>query len=158
MMFLILVRLLLLVLVLVAMMLTPPTPLSQLLWSLLCPLCLQLLISSMRASPTMRSPCWRESSVSCTSSVRRGGDHLGASSSAATPPTSSLTGSRGRSLTPPPTSTTTLSGMIIARVTTRRSTALGIRRRRNFRRSCPTRVLPSVTSTSPVMTPPVRRV
>jgi hypothetical protein len=35
---LLLVRILLLVLVLVAMMLTPPTPLSHLLWSLLCPL------------------------------------------------------------------------------------------------------------------------
>jgi hypothetical protein len=38
MMLLLLVRLLLLVLVLVAMMLTPPTPLSHLLWCLSCPL------------------------------------------------------------------------------------------------------------------------
>jgi hypothetical protein len=38
MMLLMLVRLLLLVLLLVAMMLTPPTPLSHLLWSLPCPL------------------------------------------------------------------------------------------------------------------------
>jgi uncharacterized integral membrane protein len=58
MMLLILVSLLLLVLVLVAMMLTPPTPLSHLLWSLLCPLWLQFLMSSTRASQMMRSPCW----------------------------------------------------------------------------------------------------
>jgi hypothetical protein len=58
MMPLLLVRLLLLVLVLVAMWLTPPILLIHLLWSLLCPLCLQLLMSSMRASPMMRSPCW----------------------------------------------------------------------------------------------------
>jgi hypothetical protein len=58
MMLLLLVRLLLLVLMLVAMMLTPPTPLYHLLWSLLCPLWSQLLLSSTRASSTMRSPCW----------------------------------------------------------------------------------------------------
>jgi hypothetical protein len=58
MMFLLLVTLLLLVLVLVAMMLTPPTPLSHPLWSLLCPLWLQLLMSSTRATPMTRSPCW----------------------------------------------------------------------------------------------------
>jgi hypothetical protein len=50
-------KLLLLVLVLMAMMLTPPTPLSHLLWSLPCPLWPQLLMSSMRVSPMMRSSC-----------------------------------------------------------------------------------------------------
>jgi hypothetical protein len=39
-----------------AMMLTPPTQ-SLLLWSLLCLLLLQLLMSSTRASPTMRLLC-----------------------------------------------------------------------------------------------------
>jgi hypothetical protein len=72
---------------------------------LFCPLCLQLLMSNMRASLMMRSPYWRESSMPCTSPARRGGDHLGAASSAVTPPTSSLTARRGRDLTPP-TSTT----------------------------------------------------
>jgi hypothetical protein len=43
---------------LVVMWLTPPTLLTYLLWSLLCLLCLQLLMSSTRASPTTRSPCW----------------------------------------------------------------------------------------------------
>jgi hypothetical protein len=57
MMHLLLVRLLLLVLVLVAMMLTPQKPMSHLLWSLSCPPWPQLLMSSMRASPMMRSPC-----------------------------------------------------------------------------------------------------
>jgi hypothetical protein len=42
---------------LVAMMLTPPTPLSHLLWSLPCPLWLQLLMNSTRVSSMMRSPC-----------------------------------------------------------------------------------------------------
>jgi hypothetical protein len=46
------------VLVLVAMWLTPPTLLTHLLWSLLCPPCVQLLMSSTRASQTTRSPCW----------------------------------------------------------------------------------------------------
>jgi hypothetical protein len=41
-----------------AMMLTAPTPLSHLHWSLPCLLWPQLLISNTRASPTMRSPCW----------------------------------------------------------------------------------------------------
>jgi hypothetical protein len=50
-------KLLFLVLVLMAMMLTPPTPLSHLLWSLPCPLWPQLLMSSMRVSPMMRSSC-----------------------------------------------------------------------------------------------------
>jgi hypothetical protein len=59
-MLLLLVRLLLLVLVLVAMMITPPTPLSHLLWSLLCLLWPHLLMSSTRASSTMRSPCWQK--------------------------------------------------------------------------------------------------
>jgi hypothetical protein len=71
----------------VAMMLTPPAPLSYLLWSLPCPLWLHLLMSSTRASLTMRSPYWRESSTPYTSSTRRGGDHLGATLSAVTPPT-----------------------------------------------------------------------
>jgi hypothetical protein len=43
---------------LVAMKLTPPTPLSHLLWSLSYLLWPQLLMSSMRASPMMRSSCW----------------------------------------------------------------------------------------------------
>jgi hypothetical protein len=41
---------------LMAMMLTRPVPLSHLLWSLPYPLWLQLLMSSMRASPMTRSP------------------------------------------------------------------------------------------------------
>jgi hypothetical protein len=36
----------------------PPTLLTHLLWSLSCPLWTQLLMSSMRASPMMRSPYW----------------------------------------------------------------------------------------------------
>jgi hypothetical protein len=55
---LLLVRLLLLVLMLVAMWLTPPILLTHLLWSLFYLLYLQLLMSSTRASPMMRSPCW----------------------------------------------------------------------------------------------------
>jgi hypothetical protein len=47
---------LLLVLVLVVMWLTPPTLLTHMLWSLFCLPCLQLLMSSMRASPMTRSP------------------------------------------------------------------------------------------------------
>jgi hypothetical protein len=74
MMLLLLVRLFLLVLMLVAMWLTPPTLLTHLLWSLPYPLCPQLLMSSTRASPMTRSPCWRETSEPCTSSARRG-DH-----------------------------------------------------------------------------------
>jgi hypothetical protein len=35
----------------------PPTLLTHLLWSLLCLLWPQLLMSSMRVSPTTRSPC-----------------------------------------------------------------------------------------------------
>jgi hypothetical protein len=128
------VRLLLLVLMLVAMWLIPPTLLTHLLWSLLCLPCVQLLMSSTRASPTMRSPCWQESSELCTGSAMRGGGLLGAVSSAATPPTSSPTTLRGRSSTPP-TSTTTITGTTPAtRVRSRRSTALGIRIKRNSRR------------------------
>jgi hypothetical protein len=133
MMLLLLVRLLLLVLILVVMMLTPPT-LSHMLWCLPCLHWLQLLMSSMRVSQTMRSPCWQESSASCTGSAMRVGDHLGAASSAGTPPTSSPTTPRGRSLTPPPTSMTTPSRMTTARVMTRRSTASGTKRRRSSKR------------------------
>jgi hypothetical protein len=122
----------LLVLVLMVMWLTPPTLPTHLLWSLLCLPCLQLLMSSMRASQTMRSPCWRESSAPCTNSTGRGGDLLGAASSAVTPPTSSPIAPRGRSLTPPPTSTTTPSRTTTARAMTR-STAPGTTRR-SFRR------------------------
>jgi hypothetical protein len=106
----------------------PINTLSHLLWSLPCLLWPQLLMSSMRASPTTRSPCWRESSMPCTSSRRRGVDHLRATSSATTPLTSSSTAPRGRSLTPPPTSMTTPSRTTIARAMTRRCTTLGIRR------------------------------
>jgi hypothetical protein len=137
-------------------MLTPPTSLSHLLWSLICPLWPQLLMNTMRASPMMRSPCWRESSTSCTSSVRREGDHLRADSSATTPPTSSPTVLRGRNLTPP-TSMTTPSRTTTARATTTTSIASGTIRRRNSRRSCPEHVLPSMTLTSPVITPPGQR-
>jgi hypothetical protein len=133
MMHLLLVRLLLLVLVLVAMWLTLPILLTHLLWSLLYLPCVQLLISSTRASPTTRLPCWRESSELCTGSARRGGYLLGAASSAVTPPTSSPAAPRGRSLTPPPTSTITPSEMTTARATIRRSTASGTRRR-SYRR------------------------
>jgi hypothetical protein len=38
--------------------LTPPTLLTHLFWSLFCLPCVQLLMSSTRASPTMRSSCW----------------------------------------------------------------------------------------------------
>jgi hypothetical protein len=138
------VRPLLLVLVLVAMMLTTPTTLSHLLYSLSCLLLLQLLMNSTRASSMMRSPCWRERSVPCTSSARRGAGHLGAASSAVISPTSLLTAPRGRSTSPPTSTTkTTTNRMTLAtRVTARRSTALKIRRRRSSRRSCSERVLP----------------
>jgi hypothetical protein len=82
----------------------------------------------------MRSLCWRESSELCTCSARRGGDLLGAASSAATSPTLSLTAPRGRSSTPPPISTTTPSRITTVRATTRRSTASRTRRRRSYRR------------------------
>jgi hypothetical protein len=76
-------------------------------------------MSSTRASPMTRSLCWQESSEPCTSSTRRGGDHLGATSSAMTSPTSSPTTPRGRSLIPP-TSMTTSSRTTITRATIRR--------------------------------------
>jgi hypothetical protein len=128
---------------LVAMMLTSPTLLSHLICSSPCLLWLQLLMSSMRASQMMRLPCWRESPVPCISSARREGDHLGAASSAATSHISLPTAPRGRSSTPP-TSTTTPTGMTpVTRAKVRRSTALGIRRRRrSFRRSSSEHVLP----------------
>jgi hypothetical protein len=94
-------------------------------------------MSSTRASPTTRSPCWQESSAPCTSSRRGGGDHLGAALSAVTPPTSSLTAPRGRSSTHPE-STITPSGTTTARAMTKRSTTSG-------------------TSTFPVMTPLAQR-
>jgi hypothetical protein len=82
-----------------------------------CLIWLQLLISSARASPMTRSPCWRGSSEPCLSTTRRGGDYLGAALSAATPPTSSPATPRGRSSTPL-ISTTTTTGMTIVRATT----------------------------------------
>jgi hypothetical protein len=119
-----------------------PTNSISWLWSLLCYLLLQLLMNSMRASLMMRLPCRQESSVPCTSSTRRGGDHPGAASSAVTPPTSSLTAPRGR-ISTPPTSMTTPTGMTPpSRVTTRRSTVSETKRRRSSRRSCPECVLP----------------
>jgi hypothetical protein len=119
---------LLLLLMLVAMLITPPTLLTHLLWSLSCPLWPQLLMSSTRASPMTRSPCWRGSSALCTGSVRRGGEHRGAASGVMTPPNSSPTTPSGRSSTPL-TSTTTTTGMTPAtRVRARKSTASGRRR------------------------------
>jgi hypothetical protein len=108
------------------------------------------MMSSTRASPTTRLSCWQESSVPCTSSVRRRGDHPVAASSAVTPPTSSPTVASGRNSTPP-TSMTTPTRMTTATATTRRITASEIRR--SSKRSCPERVLPWVTSTSRVKTP-----
>jgi hypothetical protein len=102
---------------------------------------------STRASPMTRSPYWRGSSMPCTSSARKGGDHRGVASSAMIPPTSSPIAPSTRSQTPP-TSTTTTTGMTLAtRVTKRRSTASRTTRRRSSRRSYPERVLPSVTLT-----------
>jgi hypothetical protein len=137
-------------------MLTPPIPLSYLLYSLTCLLWPLLLMSSTRASPTTRSPCWRGSFKPRTSSARRLRDHLGAALSVVTPPTSSPTALRERSSTPP-TSMTTTTEMTKARVTIRRSTASGTRRRRSFKRSCPEHVLNRASLTSPVMTPPAQR-
>jgi hypothetical protein len=76
-------------------------------------------------------------------STRKGGDHLGATSSVETSPTSSSTVPRGRSLTPPTstTTTTTIEMTPVTRATTRRSTSSGTRIR-SSRRSCPERVLP----------------
>jgi hypothetical protein len=77
-------------------------------------------------------------------------------SSVATPPTSSPTIPRGRSLTPP-TSMTISSGTTIVRAMIRRNTSSRTRRRkRSYRRSCPKCVLPLATSTSPVMTHPTQ--
>jgi hypothetical protein len=135
------------------MMLTPP-PRSHLLWSLSCPLWPQLLMSSTRASPMTRSLYWRESSVRCTISTRRGGDHLYVALSAATPLTSSPTTPSGRCSTP--TGTTISSGTTTARTTIRRSTASRTTKR-SSRRSCPERVLPGVILTSPLTTPPAQR-
>jgi hypothetical protein len=92
--------------------------------------------------PTTRSPCWRESSAPCTSSARRGGDHLGTASSAATPPTSSPTVPRGKSSTPPTSITTPTGTTSAARATTRRSSASETRKKRSSRRSCLEHVLP----------------
>jgi hypothetical protein len=75
-----------------------------------------------------------KSSELCTGFARREGYLLGAALSATTPPTSSPTAPRGKSLTPPPTSTTTPSRTTTARATIRRSTVSGIRRRRSSRR------------------------
>jgi hypothetical protein len=70
---------------------------------------------------------WQESSVPCTSSTRRGGDFLGAASSAVTPLTSSPTAPRGRNSTLPSTIMTTSSGTTTTRMTTRRRIASGTR-------------------------------
>jgi hypothetical protein len=80
--------------------------------------------------------------VPCTSFARIGGDHLGAASSAATPPTSLLTAPRGRSYTPPTSITTAMTTETTqaTRAMTRRSTASETRR--SSRRSCPELVLP----------------
>jgi hypothetical protein len=110
-------------------------------------------MSSTRALPMMRLPCCQESSEPYTSSSRRGGDHLGAASSAMTPPTLSPTAPRGRSLTPPTSMMTPTRMTPAKRAITRRSTASETRRRRSSKRSCPERVLPRATLTSPVMTP-----
>jgi hypothetical protein len=56
--------------------------------------------------PTIRLPYWRESSTPCTGSARRVGDYRETGLSAATPSTSSLTASSGRSSTPPISTTT----------------------------------------------------
>jgi hypothetical protein len=74
--------------------------------------------------------------------IRRGGDHLGVTLSAATPSTSSPTAPRGRSLTPPTSMTTSTRMTLVARTITRRSTTSGTRIRRSARRSCPKYVLP----------------
>jgi hypothetical protein len=101
---------------------------SHLLWSLHCHLLLQLLMNSVRASPTMRLPYWQESFMPCTSSARRGGGHPRAALSAATPDTSSPTAPRGRSSTPPTNTTTPTKTTPTTRATTRRSTTSETRR------------------------------
>jgi hypothetical protein len=98
-------------------------------------------MSSTRAFSMTRLLCWQGSFMPCTSSIRRGGDHLGVALSAETPPTSSSTALRGKCLTPP-TSTTTPTEMTTGtKATTRRRTSLETRRR-SSRRSYPERVLP----------------
>jgi hypothetical protein len=119
-----------------AMLLTPPT-LSHLLWSLLYLLLLQLPMSNTRAFPMMRLPCLQGNFGRCTSFRRRGEeDHETPRVlvSAVTPPTSSLTAPRGRSMTTPIRMITT------TRMTTRRRITSGTRRRRILRRSCPEHV------------------
>jgi hypothetical protein len=111
----------------------PQTLLTHLLWSLLYLPYVQLLMSSTRASPTTRSPCWQGSSARCTYSARRGGGLLGAVSSVVTPPTSSPTAPRGRSSTPPTSTTTTIGTTQATRARVRRSTTSGTRRRRSSR-------------------------
>jgi hypothetical protein len=131
-------------LVLVSMMLTPPIS-SHLLWSLLCLLLLQLLISNMRAFLMTRLPYLEGNFERCTSFGRRGEEtpkNLRAVSSAATPPTSSPTGLRGRSMTTPTRTTTTTRMTTTTRTTTRRRIASGTRIRRTSRKSCPEHVQP----------------
>jgi hypothetical protein len=123
MMLLLLVRFLLLVLILVAMCLTPPTLLTHLFWNLLCLLYLQLLMSSTRASPTMRSSYWRESSALCICYKRRGGDLLETASSTMIPLTSSLTAPSKRSLTHSTSTTTTIGTTPVTSVRAKKSTA-----------------------------------
>jgi hypothetical protein len=80
--------------------------------------------------PIMRSPYWRGSSALYTGFTRRGEDHRGIASSAVTPPTSSLTAPSGTSMTSPTSKIITTEMTPAARVRTRRSTTLGIRRKR----------------------------
>jgi hypothetical protein len=116
-----------------------PTNTTHLLLSLLCLLLLQLPMSNTRASPMTRLPCLQVNFGQCTSFGRRGEETpktLGATLSAATPPTSSLTVPRGRSMITPSRMTTT------TRTTIRRRIASGTRRRRTSRRSYPEHVQP----------------
>jgi hypothetical protein len=122
---------------LVAMMLTPSTS-SHLLWSLLCLLLLQLLISNMRAFLMMRLPCLQGNFGQCISFGRREEETpetLSAALSAATPPTLSSTAPTGRSVTTPTRTTTSIRMTTITRTTTRRI-ASGTRRSGISRRSC----------------------
>jgi hypothetical protein len=77
-----------------------------------------------------------------TSSTRRGGDHPRAALSATTPPTSSPTAIRGKSLTPLKSTTTPTGMTTTTKMTTSRRTALETTTRRSPRRSCPGSVLP----------------
>jgi hypothetical protein len=108
---------------------------------------------STRASSMTRLPCWQESSAPCTSSARRGGDHPGAASNVAMPPTSSPTAPSGRNSSPPTSMTTPTRMTLATRLTTRRRTTSETTRRRSSRRSCPEHVLPRVTLISPVKIP-----